>query len=37
LNRHTLAQPVEAQSLRIHITATNGDSFARIFEVRCYA
>jgi len=28
--------PVEAQSIRIHVTATNGDEFARVFEVRCY-
>lgn len=37
LNRHTLAQSVEARSMRVHISATNGDSYARIFEVRCYA
>jgi hypothetical protein len=35
LKRHRF-DAVEAQSLRIHITATNGDDFARIFEVRCY-
>jgi len=29
--------PVEAQSIRIHVTATNGDELARIFEIRCYA
>jgi hypothetical protein len=36
LNRHTFSA-VEAQTVSIHITATNGDDFARIFEVRCYA
>ena len=36
LRRHRF-DPVEAQAVRIHITATNGDDFARIFEVRCYA
>ena len=36
LRRHRI-EPVEAQAVRIHITATNGDDFARIFEVRCYA
>jgi hypothetical protein len=35
LNRHRI-DPVEARSLRIHVTATNGDRYARIFEVRCY-
>jgi hypothetical protein len=34
--RHTFS-PVEAQSLRLTITATNGDKLARVFEVRCYA
>jgi hypothetical protein len=28
---------VEAEALRIHVTATNGLEEARIFEVRCYA
>lgn len=28
---------VDAGAVRIHVTATNGDDFARIFEVRCYA
>ena len=28
--------PVEVESIRIHVTATNGDECARIFEVRCY-
>ncbi|MEN6608988.1 MAG: FAD-dependent oxidoreductase, partial [Bryobacteraceae bacterium] len=35
LVRHQFT-PVEAQSIRIHVTATNGGIFARIFEVRCY-
>ncbi len=36
LRRHRV-DIVEAQSVRIHINATNGDDFARIYEVRCYA
>jgi hypothetical protein len=36
LRRHRFA-PEEAQAVRIHITATNGDDCARVFEVRCYA
>jgi hypothetical protein len=36
LNRHTF-KPVEAKSIRLHITATNGDKLARVYEVRCYA
>jgi hypothetical protein len=36
LRRHTF-DPVEAKSLRIQITATNGSDTARIYEVRCYA
>lgn len=36
INRHAFA-PVALEALRIHITATNGDSLARIFEIRCYA
>jgi hypothetical protein len=36
LNRHDFV-PVEAQSVRIHVAATNGDDLARIFEIRCYA
>jgi hypothetical protein len=36
LRRHRV-EPVEAKGVRVHITATNGDDFARIFEVRCYA
>jgi len=30
-------EPVEAQSIRIHVNATNGDELARVFEIRCYA
>jgi hypothetical protein len=29
--------PIEAQAIRILVTATNGDPLARIFEVRCYS
>jgi hypothetical protein len=36
VNRHQLVDAVEAQSIRIHVRATNGDPLARIFEVRCY-
>lgn len=36
LVRHAFA-PVEAQAIRLNITATNGDKLARVFEVRCYA
>jgi hypothetical protein len=36
LNRHRF-DPVEVQSVRIEVQATNGDPLARIFEVRCYA
>lgn len=36
LNRHRF-DPVELQSLRIEVQSTNGDSLARIFEIRCYA
>ena len=35
LRRHHF-KPVEAEAVRIHVRATNGDSLARIFEVRCY-
>ena len=35
LKRHDFA-PIEAQSIRIHVQATNGNELARIFEVRCY-
>ncbi|WP_238325834.1 FAD-dependent oxidoreductase [Bryobacter aggregatus] len=30
-------QPVEAEAVRVHVTATNGVEEARIFEIRCYA
>ncbi|MEK7406736.1 MAG: FAD-dependent oxidoreductase [Acidobacteriota bacterium] len=36
LNRRRF-EPVELQAIRIQVRATNGDDFARIFEVRCYA
>lgn len=36
LNRHRFA-PVQAKSLRLHITATNGANPARVYEIRCYA
>lgn len=36
VNRHAFA-PVTVDALRIQVRATNGDGFARIFEVRCYA
>jgi hypothetical protein len=36
LNRHRF-DLVKADAIRIHVTKTNGDKFARIFEVRCYA
>jgi len=36
LRRHQVDAP-ETSRLRIDVTATNGDDFARIFEVRCYA
>lgn len=35
LARHAF-DPVAAQALRIHVTATHGDPAARIFEIRCY-
>jgi hypothetical protein len=35
LRRHRFA-PLEAKRLRLHITATNGSEFARVFEIRCY-
>ena len=35
LRRHDFA-PVEVDAVRLHITATNGDDRATIFEVRCY-
>lgn len=36
LRRHTFS-PVQADALRVHVTATNGVPEARIFEIRCYA
>jgi hypothetical protein len=35
LRRHRL-EPVEAQAIRVQVSATNGEDCARIFEVRCY-
>lgn len=35
VNRHTFP-PVQAKSLRLHVTATNGADTARVYEVRCY-
>ncbi len=35
LRRHRL-DPARLTSIRIHVSATNGDEYARIFEVRCY-
>jgi hypothetical protein len=29
-------EPIDAQALRLHINATNGDKLVRVFEVRCY-
>ena len=36
LRRHHFA-PIEVKSIRLHVTATNGDPVARVYEVRCYA
>jgi hypothetical protein len=36
LKRHRFAG-VEAQAIRLHVRATNGDKLVRVFEVRCYA
>ncbi len=36
VNRHAFA-PVEAKSIRLRITATNGVDTARVYEIRCYA
>jgi len=36
LARHQF-DAVKAQAIRVHVTATNGDKLARVFEVRCYA
>lgn len=35
LNRHRFAT-ITAKSLRLHVTATNGDPLARLYEARCY-
>jgi hypothetical protein len=35
LRRHSFT-PVRVHSLRVQVLATNGDSLARIYEVRCY-
>jgi hypothetical protein len=36
LVRHSFPA-IEAQAVRVKITATNGDKLARVFEIRCYA
>jgi hypothetical protein len=36
LNRHTF-EAVEAKSVRVQVTATNGVDTARVYEIRCYA
>jgi hypothetical protein len=36
LRRHEF-ETIEAQSIKLHITATNGSDTARIYEVRCYS
>jgi len=36
VNRHAFG-PVEAKSIRLRITATNGADTARVYEIRCYA
>jgi len=36
LNRHSF-QPVEAKSIRLAISATNGSELASVYEIRCYA
>lgn len=36
LVRHAFA-PVMARALRLHISATNGDAIARVYEIRAYA
>jgi len=35
LNRHRF-DPLELESVRIEVHSTNGDSLARVFEIRCY-
>lgn len=36
LVRHDFS-PVTARAVRLHVSATNGDKLARVFEIRCYA
>jgi hypothetical protein len=36
LRRHDF-EPVTAKAIRIQVRATNGDTLARVFEVRCYS
>jgi hypothetical protein len=36
MKRHRF-NPIATRTLRVHVKATNGDDFARILEVRCYA
>ncbi len=36
INRHVF-DPLETSAVRVEIEATNGDSQARIFEIRCYS
>lgn len=36
LNKLTFP-PLEVDAIRLHVQATNGDDFARVFEIRCYA
>ncbi len=36
LNRHDF-EPIDAKSIRLKITATNGADTARVFEIRCYS
>ena len=36
LRRHSF-DPIDAQSVRVLVRATNGDPLARVFELRCYA
>lgn len=36
LNRHSFTA-AEMKSLRLHVTATNGEATARVYEIRCYA
>ncbi len=36
LRRHRV-ELVDAETVRLHVRATNGDPYARVFEIRCYA